>query len=124
MPGRFVWHSPARRCRLVSRLTPEGSAGRLGAARRRPAMNIGFVGLGAMGAPMAARLVAACHDVAGFDMRREAVEAHEAKRGLVECAAASICSVASKWPAGPGVQGGKDEPYGVASRLFALVTFI
>ncbi|HET9820502.1 MAG TPA: NAD(P)-dependent oxidoreductase [Burkholderiaceae bacterium] len=38
-------------------------------------MKIGFVGLGAMGAPMAARLVAAGHEVAGFDMRREAVEA-------------------------------------------------
>ena len=32
-------------------------------------MRIGFIGLGAMGAPMAARLVAAGHDVHGFDVR-------------------------------------------------------
>jgi 3-hydroxyisobutyrate dehydrogenase len=38
-------------------------------------MRIGFIGLGAMGAPMAARLVAAGHDVAGFDMRGDAVAA-------------------------------------------------
>jgi 3-hydroxyisobutyrate dehydrogenase len=38
-------------------------------------MKIGFVGLGAMGAPMAARLVAAGHEVAGFDMRADAVAA-------------------------------------------------
>ena len=38
-------------------------------------MKIGFIGLGAMGAPMAARLVCAGHEVAGFDMRAEAVSA-------------------------------------------------
>ncbi|HEX5801572.1 MAG TPA: NAD(P)-dependent oxidoreductase [Azospira sp.] len=38
-------------------------------------MKVGFIGLGAMGAPMAARLVAAGHDVRGFDTRAEAVAA-------------------------------------------------
>jgi len=38
-------------------------------------MKIGFIGLGAMGAPMAARLVAAGHAVHGFDVRPAAVEA-------------------------------------------------
>ena len=38
-------------------------------------MRIGFIGLGAMGAPMAARLVAAGHAVHGFDVRPAAVEA-------------------------------------------------
>jgi 3-hydroxyisobutyrate dehydrogenase len=38
-------------------------------------MKIGFIGLGAMGAPMAARLVAAGHAVRGFDVRAAAVEA-------------------------------------------------
>jgi 3-hydroxyisobutyrate dehydrogenase len=51
-------------------------------------MKIGFVGLGAMGAPMAARLVAAGHDVAGFDMRREAVQAHVQAGGRAAASAA------------------------------------
>ena len=38
-------------------------------------MKIGFIGLGAMGAPMAAKLVAAGHAVRGFDVRAGAVEA-------------------------------------------------
>jgi 3-hydroxyisobutyrate dehydrogenase len=37
-------------------------------------MKIGFVGLGAMGAPMAARLVAAGHAVRGFDQRDAALQ--------------------------------------------------
>ncbi len=44
-------------------------------------MRIGFIGLGAMGAPMAARLVAAGHEVRGFDMRKAAVEALVAHGG-------------------------------------------
>jgi len=38
-------------------------------------MRIGFIGLGAMGAPMAIRLAASGHEVAGFDMRADAVAA-------------------------------------------------
>jgi putative dehydrogenase len=37
-------------------------------------MKIGFVGLGAMGVPMACKLVEAGHDVAGFDVRASALE--------------------------------------------------
>ncbi len=37
-------------------------------------MRIGFIGLGNMGGPMAANLVKAGHDVAAFDMSKEAVE--------------------------------------------------
>ena len=44
-------------------------------------MRIGFIGLGAMGAPMAARLVAAGHQVHGFDMRESAVAALVAAGG-------------------------------------------
>ncbi|MES2957777.1 MAG: NAD(P)-dependent oxidoreductase [Pseudomonadota bacterium] len=44
-------------------------------------MRIGFIGLGAMGAPMAARLVAAGHEVHGFDVRPAAVEALVAQGG-------------------------------------------
>jgi L-threonate 2-dehydrogenase len=44
-------------------------------------MNIGFVGLGAMGLPMAKNLVAAGHAVAGCDVRREPVEALAAAGG-------------------------------------------
>jgi hypothetical protein len=48
----------------------------------------------------------------------------DAKQGLVERVVDSITGGVSKWPAGPGVQGAKNEPKGVAFRLFALVTFI
>jgi 3-hydroxyisobutyrate dehydrogenase len=44
-------------------------------------MRIGFVGLGAMGAPMAARLVGAGHEVHGFDVRPAAVEAFVSRGG-------------------------------------------
>ena len=50
-------------------------------------MRIGFVGLGAMGAPMAARMVAAGHEVRGFDMRPAAVEALVAAGGLAAASA-------------------------------------
>ena len=51
-------------------------------------MRIGFIGLGAMGAPMAARLVAAGYAVAGFDMRAEAVAALAAAGGRAAASAA------------------------------------
>ena len=44
-------------------------------------MRIGFIGLGAMGAPMAARLVQAGHAVRGFDVRAAAAEALAAAGG-------------------------------------------
>ena len=48
----------------------------------------------------------------------------KAKRGLVECTVASIRSALSRWPAGPGVRGAKNELNGFALSPFALVTFI
>ena len=39
-------------------------------------MNIAFIGLGNMGLPMAANLLAAGHDVSGFDMNPAACQAH------------------------------------------------
>ena len=44
-------------------------------------MRIGFIGLGAMGAPMAANLLSAGHAVRGFDVRAAAVEALVAQGG-------------------------------------------
>ncbi len=44
-------------------------------------MNIGFVGLGAMGLPMARNLVAAGHAVAGCDVRKEPLDALVAAGG-------------------------------------------
>ena len=44
-------------------------------------MRIGFIGLGAMGAPMARRLVEAGHHVTGFDLRGSAVQALVAAGG-------------------------------------------
>lgn len=37
-------------------------------------MNIGFIGLGNMGGPMAANLAKAGHDVTGFDMADVSIE--------------------------------------------------
>jgi 3-hydroxyisobutyrate dehydrogenase-like beta-hydroxyacid dehydrogenase len=51
-------------------------------------MTIGFVGLGAMGQHMAARLLDAGHELAVFDTRPEAVEPHAA-RGAQACESAS-----------------------------------
>ncbi len=50
-------------------------------------MKIGFIGLGAMGAPMAARLITAGHEVRGFDVRDSAVNALQALGGKA-CASA------------------------------------
>ena len=52
-------------------------------------MKIGFIGLGAMGAPMAAKLVAAGHDVSGFDMRAEARAALQQSGGRAAASAAA-----------------------------------
>jgi 3-hydroxyisobutyrate dehydrogenase-like beta-hydroxyacid dehydrogenase len=51
-------------------------------------MTIGFVGLGAMGQHMAARLLDAGHELAVFDTRPEAVEPHAA-RGAQACESAA-----------------------------------
>ena len=52
-------------------------------------MKIGFVGLGAMGAPMAAHLVKAGHAVRGFDMRSTALDALVAEGGVAATSAAN-----------------------------------
>ncbi len=51
-------------------------------------MRIGFVGLGAMGLPMAAHLVGAGHAVRGFDMRGAALDALAAAGGVAASSAA------------------------------------
>jgi 3-hydroxyisobutyrate dehydrogenase-like beta-hydroxyacid dehydrogenase len=57
-------------------------------------MTIGFVGLGAMGQHMTARLLDAGHELAVFDTRPEAVEPHAA-RGARACeSAAAVADVA------------------------------
>src|SRR5215211_4989289 len=58
-------------------------------------MTIGFVGLGAMGQHMAARLLDAGHELAVFDTRPEAIEPHAA-RGARACeSAAAVADVAA-----------------------------
>lgn len=49
-------------------------------------MKIGFIGLGNMGAPMAANLAAAGHDVSGFDLADVSVEGCERARNAVHAA--------------------------------------
>lgn len=55
-------------------------------------MRVAFFGLGAMGLPMARRLVAAGHDVAGFDIRRAALDGLDAAGGR---AAGSVAEAAA-----------------------------
>ena len=55
---------------------------------------VGFVGLGAMGAHMAARLLDAGHALAVFDTRAEAMAPHVA-RGALQCASAAAVADAA-----------------------------
>jgi 3-hydroxyisobutyrate dehydrogenase-like beta-hydroxyacid dehydrogenase len=60
-----------------------------------PDTTVGFVGLGAMGAHMAARLLDAGHELAVFDTRAEAIAPHAA-RGAQACASpAAVADVAA-----------------------------
>jgi 3-hydroxyisobutyrate dehydrogenase-like beta-hydroxyacid dehydrogenase len=62
-----------------------------GSADRR----IGFVGLGAMGAHMVARLLDAGHELAVFDTRAEAMEPHVARGALACPSAAAVADAAA-----------------------------
>ena len=68
---------------------------------------IGFIGLGNMGAPMAANLVKAGHRVTGFDLVSKAVERLAAKGGTAAASAAAAAGseiVITMLPAGPQVR--------------------
>jgi 3-hydroxyisobutyrate dehydrogenase len=71
-------------------------------------MRIGFIGLGNMGGPMAANLLKAGHDVAGFDLSpgaRDVFVAHGGKTAPSAAAAASgVELVVTMLPAGPHVR--------------------
>jgi len=76
---------------------------------------IGFIGLGNMGAPMAANLLKAGHRVTGFDLMATAVESLAAKGGTAAASAAAAAAgseiVITMLPAGPQVRSvylGKD----------------
>jgi 3-hydroxyisobutyrate dehydrogenase-like beta-hydroxyacid dehydrogenase len=56
---------------------------------------IGFVGLGAMGAHMVARLLDAEHELAVFDTRAEAMEPHVARGALACPSAAAVADAAA-----------------------------
>jgi 3-hydroxyisobutyrate dehydrogenase len=67
---------------------------------------IGFIGLGNMGAPMAANLVGAGHQVTGFDLVPRAMEALATKGGHAAASAAEAAAeiVITMLPAGPQVR--------------------
>ena len=69
---------------------------------------IGFIGLGNMGAPMAANLVKAGHEVTGFDLVPGAIEALAAKGGHAAATAGEAAAagdiVITMLPAGPHVR--------------------
>jgi 3-hydroxyisobutyrate dehydrogenase len=69
---------------------------------------IGFIGLGNMGAPMAANLVKAGHQVSGFDIVAGRAEALAAKGGRAAATAAEAAAagdiVITMLPAGPDVR--------------------
>jgi 3-hydroxyisobutyrate dehydrogenase len=81
---------------------------------------IGFIGLGNMGAPMAANLVGAGHQVTGFDLVPGAMEALAGKGGhaaasVAEAAAAGDI-VITMLPAGPQVRSVYLDERGVLAR--------
>jgi 3-hydroxyisobutyrate dehydrogenase-like beta-hydroxyacid dehydrogenase len=85
---------------------------------------IGFIGLGNMGAPMAANLVGAGHEVTGFDVVPKAVEALAAKGGRTAASAAEAVGagdiVITMLPAGPQVRSVYLEEGGVLAHAAAV----
>ncbi len=81
---------------------------------------IGFIGLGNMGAPMAANLVKAQHHVTGYDIVARAAEMLAAKGGHaaagVDAAAAAGDVVITMLPAGPQVREVYFGPHGVLAH--------
>jgi 3-hydroxyisobutyrate dehydrogenase len=70
--------------------------------------SIGFIGLGNMGAPMAANLIKAGHQVTGFDIAPRAAEALAAKGGRAAASSSEASAagelVITMLPAGPQVR--------------------
>jgi 3-hydroxyisobutyrate dehydrogenase len=81
---------------------------------------IGFIGLGNMGAPMAANLVKAQHSVTGFDLVAGAVAALDAAGGKVASSAAEAAAagdiVVTMLPAGPQVRAVYLGPDGIIAK--------
>jgi 3-hydroxyisobutyrate dehydrogenase len=81
---------------------------------------IGFIGLGNMGAPMAANLVKAQHSVTGFDLVAGAVAALDAAGGKVAASAAEAAAagdiVITMLPAGPQVRAVYLGPDGIIAK--------
>ena len=69
---------------------------------------IGFIGLGNMGLPMARNLLKAGHQVAGFDLNKNAVDALVADKGVAGKSATDVCKdadfVVTMLPAGEHVR--------------------
>ncbi|SEK31857.1 3-hydroxyisobutyrate dehydrogenase [Halomonas daqiaonensis] len=87
-------------------------------------MNIAFIGLGNMGAPMTINLVKAGHDVTVFDLAESAIQALEAegaqRAASAEAAANGADVVVSMLPAGAHVKGlylGRDGAPGLLDAL-------
>lgn len=87
-------------------------------------MNIAFIGLGNMGAPMAINLVKAGHDVTVFDLVESVIQSLEAegarRAASAESAAAGADVVVSMLPAGAHVKGlylGRDGAPGLLDAL-------
>src|SRR5215472_1513946 len=95
--------------RILHRSATVSSASPESAERRTPTMaTIGFIGLGNMGAPMAANLAKAGHQVSGFDIVAGRAETLRTQGGRVAAtmaeAAAAGDIVITMLPAGPDVR--------------------
>jgi 3-hydroxyisobutyrate dehydrogenase len=89
---------------------------------------VGFVGLGRMGLPMACRLVSAGHHVKGFDVSRDATAAARAQ-GVQVCssAAAAVAEaqlVITMLPDPPAVEAAAHGPGGVLEGLGARAVWL
>src|SRR5256885_8060330 len=81
---------------------------------------IGFIGLGNMGAPMAANLLKAGHQVIGYDLVASARAALEERGGRAAASAAEAAAageiVITMLPAGPQGREGYLGPDGIIAR--------
>jgi 3-hydroxyisobutyrate dehydrogenase len=83
-------------------------------------MNIGFIGLGNMGAPMAANLVAAGHNVTGFDLAPYSIDG-VAEASSANAAAEGADVVITMLPNGAILAAVMDEIIPVCTRGACLI---
>ena len=84
-------------------------------------MDIGFIGLGNMGAPMAANLVAAGHRVTGYDLSEATVDVASARAVAAQTSAAGMLSGGAQDGTLTFMAGESAQAFALAEPLFAVM---